>query len=65
MALTLVFVFVGGDQNVGYLWLVTDVLLKSRYVFQLKCAVQQCLVRSCYTISVVFCLVRAVPEFSM
>lgn len=63
MTLTLVVVFARGGQNVGYLWLVTDIFLKSRYIFQFKCAMQRCLVRACCTASTVFCLVRAVLEF--
>jgi hypothetical protein len=63
MTLTLVVVFARGVQNVGYLWLVTYIFLKLRYVFQLKSAVQPCLERAGYTISAVFCLVRAVCEF--
>jgi len=58
----LVVVFARGGQNVGYLWLVTDIFLKSRYAFQLKCVMQPCLVRVCCTISAVFCLVRSVGE---
>jgi hypothetical protein len=63
MTLTLVVVFARGGQNFGYLWLVTDIFLKSRYAFQLECAMQPCLVRECCTISAVFCVVRSVREF--
>jgi hypothetical protein len=54
--------FCSGKSESWILWLVTDIFLKSRYVFQLKCAVQSCLVRASYTISAVFCLVTAVCE---
>jgi hypothetical protein len=59
MTLTLVAVFSREGQNVGYLWLIIDIFLKSRYVFQLKCAVQLCLVRASYIIFTVFCLVNS------